>query len=148
MRLLGLDMGTKRIGVAVSDELGWTTQALTVLKSKGEEQDLAAIERLAREHEVAGVVVGLPLNMDGTDGRLAGMVRRFAGLLSQRLGLPVHLWDERLTSWEAEGILKEAGVKPSKRKEVVDKLAASIILKSFLEARAGQTGEPEEVKQR
>ena len=143
MRLLGLDMGTRRIGVALSDELGWTAQALTVITRKGEAKDLEAIERLAREHEVQGVVVGLPLNMDGTDGRLVGMVRRFAELLGQRLKLPVHLWDERLSTWEAEGILKEARIKPSKRKEVVDKLAAAIILKSFLDSRANQASNQE-----
>ena len=135
MRLLGLDFGTKRIGVALSDEMGWTAQGLTVIQRKGNEKDIEKIGRLVLEHGVEGIVLGLPLNMDGSEGKSAEAVRRFAGLLEERLKIAVHLWDERLTSWEAEGILKEAQVKPKKRKQVVDKLAASLILKSYLEAQ-------------
>lgn len=135
MRLLGLDFGTKRIGVALSDEMGWTSQGLTVIERKGNQKDIEKIGRLVEEHEVEGIVLGLPLNMDGTEGKAAEAVRRFGGLLEEALDITVHLWDERLTSWEAEGILKEAQVKPKKRKQVVDKLAASLILKSYLEAQ-------------
>ena len=134
MRLLGLDFGTKRIGVALSDEMGWTAQGLTVIQRKGNEKDVERIGRLVEENQVEGIVLGLPLNMDGSEGESAERVRKFAALLEDRLQVAVHLWDERLTSWEAEGILKEARVKPRKRKQVVDKLAASLILKSYLEA--------------
>jgi len=135
MRLLGLDFGTKRIGVALSDEMGWTAQGLTTIQRKGNQKDIEMIGRLVTEHQVEGIVLGLPLNMDGSEGKSAEAVRKFAGLLQERLQVAVHLWDERLTSWEAEGILKEAQVKPKKRKQVVDKLAASLILKSYLDAQ-------------
>jgi len=135
MRLLGLDFGTKRIGVALSDEMGWTSQGLTTIERKGNQKDIEKIGRLVEEHEVEGIVLGLPLNMDGSEGKSAEAVRKFAALLQERLKTAVHLWDERLSSWEAEGILKEAQVKPKKRKQVVDKLAAALILKSYLEAQ-------------
>ncbi len=135
MRLLGLDFGTKRIGVALSDELGWTSQGLTTIERKGKDRDIERIGQLVGEHSVEGIVLGLPLNMDGSEGKAALAVRKFAGLLEERLGITVHLWDERLTSWEAEGILKAAEVKPKKRKQVVDKLAATLILKSYLDAQ-------------
>jgi putative Holliday junction resolvase len=135
MRLLGLDFGTKRIGVALSDEMGWTSQGLTTIERKGNRKDIEKIGRLVEEHEVEEIVLGLPLNMDGSEGKSAEAVRKFAALLQERLKIAVHLWDERLSSWEAEGILKEAEVKPKKRKQVVDKLAAALILKSYLEAQ-------------
>jgi putative Holliday junction resolvase len=135
MRLLGLDFGTKRIGVALSDEMGWTAQGLTTVERKGNQTDIEKIGRLVEEHKVEGIVLGLPLNMDGSEGKAAEAVRKFARLLEERLRITVHLWDERLTSWEAQGILKEAQVKPKKRKQVVDKLAATLILKSYLDAR-------------
>jgi putative Holliday junction resolvase len=135
MRLLGLDFGTKRIGVALSDEMGWTSQGLTTIERKGNQKDIEKIGRLVEEHGVEGIVLGLPLNMDGSEGKSAEAVRKFAALLEERLQVAVHLWDERLSSWEAEGILKEAEVKPKKRKQVVDKLAAALILKSYLEAQ-------------
>lgn len=135
MRLLGLDFGTKRIGVALSDEMGWTSQGLTTIERRGNERDVERIGQLVQEHQVEGIVLGLPLNMDGSEGKAAEAVRKFKGLLEERLKIAVHLWDERLTSWEAGGILKEAEVKPKKRKQVVDKLAATLILKSYLEAQ-------------
>ena len=119
----------------MSDEMGWTAQGLTTIQRKGNEKDIKMIGRLVLEHEVEGIVLGLPLNMDGSEGRSAEAVKKFAALLEERLQVAVHLWDERLSSWEAEGILKEARVKPRKRKQVVDKLAASLILKSYLEAQ-------------
>jgi putative Holliday junction resolvase len=135
MRLLGLDFGTKRIGVALSDEMGWTAQGLTTIQRQGNRKDIEKIGRLVEEHGVEGIVLGLPYNMDGSEGKAAEAVRKFAALLEERLKITVHLWDERLSSWEAEGILKEAEVKPRKRKQVVDKLAATLILKSYLEAQ-------------
>lgn len=121
--------------MALSDEMGWTAQGLTTIERKGNQKDIEEIGRLVVEHSVEGIVLGLPLNMDGSEGKAAEAVRKFAGRLETRLGIPVHFWDERLTSWEAEGILKEAGVKPKKRKQVVDKLAATLILKGYLDAR-------------
>lgn len=135
MRLLGLDVGTKRIGVALSDELGLTAQPLSVIARHGGLRDLDAIAGLIKEHQVSSLVVGLPINMDGSEGESAGRIRRFAASLHEHLGLPVFLWDERLTTWEAEGILKEASVRAKKRRGIVDKLAAALILKGFLEAR-------------
>lgn len=135
MRLLGLDLGSKRIGVAVSDEMGWTAQGLTVLNRHGGLKDLENIARLVSEQGAEAIVLGLPINMDGSEGEQARKVRRFAEKLEEHLGIEVHLWDERLTTWEAEGILKEAGVKGPKRKRVVDKVAAALILKSYLQAR-------------
>jgi putative Holliday junction resolvase len=135
MRLLGLDLGSKRIGVAVSDEMGWTAQGLTVLNRHGGVRDLENIARLVSEQGAEAIVLGLPINMDGSEGEQARKVRQFAEKLKQHLDIEVHLWDERLTTWEAEGILKEAGVKGQKRKQVVDKVAAALILKSYLQAR-------------
>ena len=135
MRLLGLDLGSKRIGVAVSDEMGWTAQGLAVLNRHGGKRDLENIARLVQEQRVEEVVLGLPINMDGSEGEQARKAREFAERLREHLELPVHLWDERLTTWEAEGILKQAGVKGRKRRQVVDKVAATLILKSYLEAR-------------
>jgi len=134
MRWMGLDVGSKRIGVALSDELGITAQPLLVLTRHGGSRDLEALARLAREHAVTGVVAGLPLNMDGSEGETAARVRRFTERLAAHLGLPVRLWDERLTTWEAEGVLRQAGVRSRKQRQVIDKLAAALILKGFLEA--------------
>jgi len=139
MRLLGLDLGSERIGVAVSDELGWTAQGLCVLRRQGGKRDLDKIARLVEEQKAEAVVLGLPLNMDGTEGPQAQRTRRFAAALEAHLGLEVRLWDERLTTWEAEGILKEAGVRGPRRRQVVDKLAATLILKSYMEANKENT---------
>ena len=139
MRLLGLDLGSKRIGVAVSDEMGWTAQGLCVLNRHGGKRDLENIARLVQEQQSQAVVLGLPLNMDGSEGDQARRAREFGEKLKEHIKLPVHLWDERLTTWEAEGILKEAGVKGPKRKLVVDKVAATLILKSYLQARENES---------
>ena len=135
MRLLGLDLGTRRIGVAVSDELGFLAHGLTVLMRHGGQRDLDAIAQLAHEEEVVGVVIGLPLNMDGSEGEAAARARRFGAALGAHLNLPVFLWDERLTTWEAEGIMNDALVRTRKRKQLVDKVAATLILQSYLDAK-------------
>jgi len=142
MRLLALDLGSKRIGTAVSDDLELTAQPLSVLNRHGGARDLQAIGRLVREQQAGEVVIGLPLNMDGSEGAAAAQARRFAERLGAALGIPVRLWDERLTTWEAEGVLKEARVKPIKRRAVVDKLAAALILRSYLDAR--RTGDSDQ----
>lgn len=140
MRILGLDVGQKRIGVALSDPLGITAQALTVIEY---ENLTAALERLAelcREHEVALIVAGLPLHLDGGRGEAARAVERFAAAAGERTGLPVELFDERLTTKAAERTLLAAGVKRKARKKVRDKIAAVLILESYLRS-SGRPGD-------
>lgn len=144
MRLLGLDLGAVRIGVAVCDELGLTVRPLSFIARHGGRRDLLAIERLVREQEACGVVLGLPLNMDGSEGPAAQKTRRFAQALHshlEALKVPVHLWDERLSTWEAEGILRQEGVRASRRREKVDAVAAALILESYLAAKTPQAME-------
>ena len=136
MRAMGLDVGTKTVGVALSDELGFTAQGLTTVRRTNLKADLAALESIAREHAVERVVVGLPLNMDGSEGPRALASRQFGAALEQALGLPVDFWDERLTTVAAERALLEADVSRQKRKQLIDKVAASLILQGWLDARA------------
>lgn len=132
-RLLGLDLGTKTIGVAVSDELGWA-HPVTTVRRKSLAHDLEQLRRLCREREIERIVLGLPYNMDGTEGPRAKASRTFAATLERELGLPVALWDERLTTFEAEMALREAEVSAKKRREVIDMAAAQVILRSYLDA--------------
>lgn len=135
MRILGLDLGDKRIGVALSDPMGWTAQGLEVIHSTGgAKSDIKKIKEIAQKYEVEKVVVGLPLNMDGSPGPRAEKARAFAGRLAGVLGLPVETWDERLTTAEAERLLIEADMKRSKRRQVIDKMAAVLILQNYLDA--------------
>lgn len=146
MRLLGIDLGSVRVGVAVCDELGLAARPLSVLRRRGGARDLDAIERLVREQEAGAVVLGLPLNMDGSEGPVAQRTRRFAAALEERLrplGVPVRLWDERLTSWEAEDLLREKGLTPRRRRERVDAVAAALILESYLAGDGASTRENE-----
>lgn len=138
MRRLGLDYGDRRIGVAVSDEFGWTAQALEVIGRTNQEADLARIAELVRELGVKEVVVGLPKNMDGTIGRRGEICMAFADRLRERLDVPVVLWDERLSTVSAERTLLEADVSRKKRKQLVDKMAAAIILQHYLETKNGK----------
>lgn len=138
MRILGLDLGDKRIGVALSDPMGWTAQGLEVIPAAGgAKSDIKKIKEIAQKYEVEKVVVGLPLNMDGSPGPRAEKARAFAGRLAGVLGLPVETWDERLTTAEAERLLIEADMKRSKRRQVIDKMAAVLILQNYLD-RAGR----------
>ncbi|QJC54409.1 Holliday junction resolvase RuvX [Paenibacillus albicereus] len=132
-RLMGLDYGDRRIGVALSDPLGWTAQGLEVLQRKGSE--LERIAQLAAEHEVSEIIVGLPKNMNGTIGPRGEICIAFAEELRQAVHLPVHLWDERLTTVSAQRTLLEADVSRNKRKQVVDKLAAALILQNYLDSK-------------
>ena len=134
VRTMGLDLGDATIGVAVSDGLGMTAQGVTTLQRKGGQGDLDALRELCLAHEISRVVVGLPRNMNGSEGPRAEKSRRFGELLKRHLALPVFLWDERLSSAEAERVLISADVPRKKRGEVIDKLAAQIILQSFLDA--------------
>ncbi|MBW1808109.1 MAG: Holliday junction resolvase RuvX [Deltaproteobacteria bacterium] len=135
MRLMGIDLGSKRIGVAKSDAEGWSAHPVTVLNRHGGQRDMQAIAKLVAEHEISEIVLGLPLNMDNSEGKAAAATRRFGDKLRDHLEIPVHLWDERLTTWEAHQILKETQVKKSKHRKLVDQLAATLILKSYLEAQ-------------
>ncbi|WP_410772557.1 Holliday junction resolvase RuvX [Fontibacillus sp. BL9] len=136
MKILGLDYGDRRIGVAVSDAFGWTAQGLTVIERRREGDDLEIIAGLVSEHEVEEVVVGLPKNMNGTVGPRGEICMAFAEELKNLLQIPVHLWDERLTTVSAHRTLLEADVSRKKRKGVVDKMAASLILQNYLDSKS------------
>lgn len=132
---MGLDYGDKRIGVALSDSFGWTAQGAEVIERKKEGDYLERIRELVRVHEVGEIVVGLPKNMNGTIGPRGQICMEFAEELRQTLSMPVHLWDERLTTVAAERTLLEADVSRRKRKQVVDKMAAAILLQNYLDSR-------------
>ena len=135
MRAIGLDVGTKTIGVAVSDELYLTAQPLVTVRRDGLKRDLAELKRLAGEHEAAQWIVGLPLNMNGTEGDRAKDSRKLGDAIGEVTSLPVVYWDERLSTVEAERVLLEGDVSRKKRKLVIDKLAASVILQGWLDSR-------------
>jgi putative Holliday junction resolvase len=132
MRLAALDVGDARIGLAVCDELGLTVRGVGLVRRVGGQRDLDAVARALEPYQPTKLVVGLPLNMDGTEGPQARRVRVFAERLGSHLGLPIELWDERLTTFEAEAALRDAGVPSSKRRVLVDQEAAAIILESYL----------------
>lgn len=133
-RYLALDVGSKRIGVAVSDELGLTAQpVMTLERRRSTREDLRSLARLARRYAVAGVVVGNPLHLSGDESPRAVRTQAFAAELGTLTGLPIHLWDERLTSREAHQILYEAGHARQDHRQVVDQVAATLILQSFLD---------------
>jgi putative holliday junction resolvase len=132
---MGLDVGTKTIGVSVSDELGWTAQGVEVIRRTGDQQaDLRRVRELATEMDVHKIVVGLPKNMDGSIGPAGKECQRFAARLEECLDLPTQLWDERLSTRTAERLLVEADVRRKRRKSVIDKMAAVIILQNYLDA--------------
>lgn len=132
---MGLDVGDRRIGVAVSDALGLTAQPVLTLTRTNRKQDLKSIQRLIRRHGCAAVVVGNPLYMSGDQSPQAAKAQAFAQMLGEETGLPVHLWDERLTTTEAHRHLHAAGRAGSEHKAVVDQVAAVLILESWLAAR-------------
>ena len=133
MRILGLDYGSKRIGVAVSDELGITAQAHSVIERKKRGSDMEAISQIVRTYRIDKIVIGYPMRLDGTEGIQCEKVDRFAEELNAELKLPIVKWDESLSTWEAEEIKLEAGVKKRNQKKLVDKIAAGIILQSYLD---------------
>lgn len=135
MRTFGLDVGTRTVGVALSDALGITAQALTTLRRSGLRSDLQALKRLAETHEVTSAVVGLPLNMDGSEGPSAARSRAFGEALAQNLDVPVHYWDERLSTVAAHRALRESNLSGQRRREVVDQVAAALILQGWLDAQ-------------
>ena len=133
MRVLALDAGEKRIGVAVSDPLGIIAQGVTVITRKDPETDLNEIKRIVEEYKADSVVIGMPINMDGTKGKSAEKVNEFVEILKGRLSIPVYTYDERLSTKESEKFLISADVSRKKRKQVIDKMAAQLILESYLE---------------
>ncbi|MEB3101994.1 Holliday junction resolvase RuvX [Ferviditalea candida] len=138
MRLMGLDYGDKTIGVAVSDEMMWTAQGVEVIRRTDWERDVERLRQLMEQYEVSEIVVGLPKNMNGTIGPRGEICMEFAQSLQQILEIPVHLWDERLTTVSAERTLLEADVSRKKRKQVIDKLAAVFILQGYLDTKSNQ----------
>jgi putative holliday junction resolvase len=134
-RVIALDVGKVRIGVALSDPLGYTAQPLLTLWRKTRGEDLRSLMRLIRKHEVVEILVGNPLHMSGDVSPWAAKVQEFAEELRKRSGLPVHLWDERLSSVAAHEILNEAGYDRKDRKYVIDQVAAVVILRGWMEAR-------------
>lgn len=135
-RVLGLDVGSKRIGVAVSDPLEVTAQGLETIQRKNKRLDFELLESLIRSYGVREIVVGLPLRMSGAEGTQSEKMRAFAEDLKKKFGLPVHLWDERLTSAEANRLLRESEMSIKRRGEVVDRIAAVLILQSWMDARS------------
>ncbi len=133
MRIMGLDVGTKRIGIALSDPMEIVAGGHSVLERKSLQQDLEHIHRLCISHEVKMIVVGLPLNMDGSIGPKALEIKEFAIQLEEFTGIKTTFWDERLSTVTAERVLLEADVSRSKRKKVIDKLAAVTILQNYLD---------------
>jgi putative Holliday junction resolvase len=134
-RSFGLDVGSKTVGVAISDALGITAQPVTTLRRSNLRADLAKLRQLAEEHEVGHAVVGLPLNMDGSEGPSAVEARKVGEAVGGALGIPVEYWDERLTTVAAGRMLVEAHVSRERRRQVVDQVAAALILQGWLDAR-------------
>lgn len=134
-RVLGLDVGSRRIGVAVSDPLGITAQGLETLQRRNKRHDFQYLRDVIRKYEVKEIVVGLPLRMSGEEGIQADKMQGFAEELRKRFGLPVHLWDERLTSAEANRLLRETDLSIAKRGQAVDRMAAVLILQGWMESR-------------
>jgi len=133
--VLGLDVGSKRIGIAVSDLLGITAQGLETLQRQNKRLDFEKLGRVIQVYEIREIVVGYPLRMSGDEGVQAVKMQRFAEELRERFQLPVHLWDERLTSAEANRVLRETDMSIRRRGQVVDQMAAVLILQSWMEGR-------------
>ena len=137
MRILGLDVGSKTVGIAICDEFGWTAQGLKTLKINEEKSEFGfdEIGQLIKEYEVSEVVIGLPKNMNGTIGPRAEASQQYANEIERLFQVPTVLWDERLTTMAAERILLEADVSRKKRKKVIDKMAAVMILQGYLDSK-------------
>ena len=134
-RILGLDVGSKTIGMAVSDPLGITAQGLETIRRSSKRQDFKRLADIIRDYEVSEIVVGYPLRLSGAQGTQSEKIERFADELGRFSGLPVHLWDERLTTKQAERLLRDAELSIQKRGRAIDRVAAVLILQSWLDAR-------------
>jgi putative Holliday junction resolvase len=130
-----MDVGSRRIGLAISDPLGITAQGLDTLHRQNKRMDFAQLERVIREHDVAEIVMGLPLRMSGAEGIQAEKMQAFAEEIRRRFKLQVHLWDERLTSAQANRLLRQTDMSIRRRGAVVDQMAAVLILQSWMDAR-------------
>jgi putative Holliday junction resolvase len=135
-RVMGLDVGSRRIGIAISDPLGITAQGLETLQRQNKKEDYRKLTALIEQYQVSEIVVGYPLRMSGVEGIQAEKMQIFAEELRKRFKIPVHLWDERLTSAEANRVLRESEMSIKRRGEAVDRMAAVLILQSWMEARA------------
>ncbi|MFH1968802.1 MAG: Holliday junction resolvase RuvX [Verrucomicrobiota bacterium] len=138
-RTLGVDYGERRVGLAISDELGMMALPLDILPVQGPKQVIRDVLRICQEKQVAGIVVGMPLNMDGSRGPAVEAVERFAQELRRQTDKPVEVWDERMSSRQVERMLIDSDVSRSRRKGLVDKLAAQVILQSYLDAHTPKT---------
>ena len=134
-RVLGLDVGSKRIGLAVSDPLGITAQGLETIRRQNKRLDLEELGKIIRQYSVSEIVVGYPLRLSGAEGTQSEKMQLFAEDLRKKFGLPVHLWDERLTSAQANRVLRDSEMSIKRRGEVVDRLAAVLILQSWMDHR-------------
>ncbi len=134
MKILGLDIGEKRIGIAISDELGYTAQGMRVLNRSGGDDDFKSLKELIAATQATEVVVGLPKNMDGSLGEAAQKILSFVKKMEESLSVPVILWDERWTTAEATRLLVDADLSRAKRRKVVDKVAAVLILQGYLDS--------------
>ncbi len=146
MRIMGLDFGSKTVGVAVSDSLLLTAQGIEIIRRKEENKlrrTFARIEELILEYDVGEIVIGCPKHMNGSSGERVELTEEFMDRIKRRTGLPAVMWDERLSTVEADRIMMEAGVRRENRKEYVDKIAAVIILQGYLDRRA-VAGKPAE----
>jgi putative Holliday junction resolvase len=139
-RVLGLDVGSKTIGMAVSDPLGITAQGLQTMRRQNKRLDYAQLEKVIREYEVTEIVIGYPLRMSGAEGTQSKKMQIFAEEIKKKFRLPVHLWDERLTSAQANRVLLDSEMSIKRRGEVVDRLAAVLILQNWMDTRAAGLG--------
>ncbi|MBN3038861.1 MAG: Holliday junction resolvase RuvX [Candidatus Omnitrophica bacterium] len=144
MRILALDVGEKNIGLAISDELGWTAQGLPTLRYQENTEALLEITNVVKENNVSEIVVGMPINMDGSLGKKAKEVVSFLESLQKEVSVPIKLWDERMSSVQAEKLMLKADLSRKKRKKKVDQLAAQIILQTYLDSR-GNTSQKDDV---
>ncbi|MFP7297532.1 Holliday junction resolvase RuvX [Neobacillus niacini] len=137
MRIMGLDVGSKTVGIAISDELGWTAQGLKTLKIDEEKNKFGfeEIGQLIEEYGISKVVIGLPKNMNGSIGPRGEAIKRYAEQIENQFSVSTILWDERLTTMAAERVLLEADVSRKKRKKVIDKMAAVMILQGYLDSK-------------
>ena len=141
MRILGIDLGEKRIGLALSDPLGYTAQGLETLHVKSKKEVVPGLAAVCKKHEVGEIVIGMPINMNGTYGPKAEEVRALMPVLEKTTGVPVHSWDERLTSRQAGRLMIEEGLSREKQRMNSDRLAATLILQSYLESKRMKRGD-------
>ena len=139
MRILGLDVGTKTIGIAVSDELLYSAQPLEVLRRTSPEKDIVSVADIANSFQCSRIVVGMPRNMNGTYGPSADAAKEFMKALSGVTDIPVDSWDERMTTVVANKALIEANLRREKRRAVIDKVAAAVILQGYLDAHSSRS---------